>query len=152
MQNQPMTSYSDPLDRFAGGNAGTLMLIARVLLGAIFVLSGYGKITDVGTFAAGLARQGVPMPEVMGWVGAIVEFFGGIAVVIGLRIRYAALLMILFVIIATAISHRYWEFTDAVARRGQTVQFQKNITIIGGLIALFVAGAGKLALDPWRRQ
>jgi len=155
MQSQSTATYtapavqSDPLDRFAGANAGTLMLIARILLGAIFVMSGYGKITGL---EAGLGRQGVPMPDIMAIIGACVEFFGGIAVIIGLRIRYAALLMILFVIAATVISHRYWEFADAAARRGQLIHFQKNITIIGGLIALFVGGAGRFALDPWRRH
>ena len=58
----------------------------------------------------------------------------------------ASLLMVLFVIVATGISHRYWEFADA-ARRLQESQFFKNLSIIGGFLLLFATGSGRFALD-----
>jgi putative oxidoreductase len=58
--------------------------------------------------------------------------------------------MIAFVAVATAISHRYWEFTDAAARRAQEINFYKNIGIIGGLLFYFGAGAGAFGFDGRR--
>src|SRR5438876_4282173 len=55
-------------------------------------------------------------------------------------------LMVLFVIVATGISHRYWEFADA-ARRLQESQFLKNLSIIGGFLLLFATGSGRFGLD-----
>src|SRR5438105_1924944 len=55
-------------------------------------------------------------------------------------------LMVLFVIVATGISHRYWEFADA-ARRLQESQFFKNLSIIGGFVLLFATGSGRFGLD-----
>src|SRR2546423_301434 len=111
-------------------HADTLLLIGRVLMGVIFLTSGYAKLMNLDGFAASLASRGVPMSGALAILGAVVETFGGLAVIIGFQTRWAAALMILFVIVATLISHRYWEFADA-ARRMQQTQFMKNLTIIG---------------------
>jgi putative oxidoreductase len=93
-----------------------------------------------------LAQRGVPAPSLMGWLGAIVEFGGGVLIILGVKIRHAAVLMILFMIVATVISHRYWEFTGAECVLQHT-NFWKNVTIIGGLLFMFLAGAGRYSMD-----
>lgn len=148
---QSYTSASTP--RFGRGafESGTLpaefvLLIGRVLLGGIFVLSGWTKLMGLTAFAASLQRNGVPAPQVLAVVGAAVEFFGGLAVVLGLWAHFAALLMVAFVVVATLISHRFWEF-DGAARTMQQVNFVKNAAIIGGFLLLTVGGGGRLGLD-----
>jgi len=123
-----------------------ILLLGRVALGAIFVKSGLQKLMALGAFAASLASRGVPQSSVWAVIGATVEFVGGILIVTGLRTREASLLMILFVIVATGISHRYWEFADA-ARRLQESQFFKNLSIIGGFVLLCATGSGRFGLD-----
>ena len=138
MADQPGTSAkSDDL----------ILLIGRLALGVIFVKSGFQKLMALGAFATSLAGRGVPASSFWAVVGATVEFVGGLLIVTGLKTRYASLLMILFVIVATGISHRYWDFADAAARRLQESQFFKNVAIIGGFLVLYVAGAGRFALD-----
>ena len=127
------------------------MLLGRILLGGIFVVSGYGKLMGVAAFAASLEKNGVPFASTLAPIGAGVEFFGGLAIVIGLEVRYAALLMIAFVIVATLISHRFWE-AEGAARRAQTTNFSKNVAIIGGFVLLHAAGGGRFAIERlWRR-
>ncbi|MFL5099364.1 MAG: DoxX family protein, partial [Xanthobacteraceae bacterium] len=59
---------------------------------------------------------------------------------------------ILFVIVATAISHRFWEFADPQQFRTQQSQFLKNLSIIGGFLFVLAAGGGRFSLDNlWRR-
>jgi putative oxidoreductase len=141
------------IDRVAAGTGGdTLWLLARCFIGGIFVYSGFGKITGLEGFAASLAKNGVPMPQVMAAVGAAVEFFGGLAIVLGLKTRHAALLMALFTISATLISHRFWEFQDVATFKAQSVQFMKNVAILGAFLLLFVQGGGRLSLDGWWRR
>jgi len=123
-----------------------ILLLGRVALGAIFVKSGLQKLMALGAFAASLAGRGVPQSSTWAVIGATVELVGGILIVTGLRTREASLLMILFVIVATGISHRYWEFAEA-ARRAQESQFFKNLAIIGGFLLLFVSGSGRFSLD-----
>ncbi len=135
--------------RLAAGNQDVILLAGRIALGAIFVKSGLQKLMALGAFAASLAGRGVPQSMTWAVIGATVEFVGGIMIITGLKARYASLLMILFVIVATGISHRYWEFTEAAARRAQESQFFKNLSIIGGFVLLFATGAGRFSLDAW---
>jgi putative oxidoreductase len=129
-----------------------LLLAGRVLMGWIFVESGWRKLMGMDAFVAGLVTRHVPYATVLGWIGAAVEFVGGLALVLGAWTRCGALMIIVFTIIATLIGHRYWEIADAAARRMQQSHFAKNITIIGGLVLLFVTGAGKFSVDGWRRR
>ena len=133
-------------------HADTLLLIGRVLLGVIFLSSGVGKLMNLDAFAGSLAKGGVPMPGAMAMLGGMVETLGGLAVVLGVQVRWAAALMILFVIVATLIAHRFWEFAEP-ARRVQQTQFMKNLSIIGGFLVLLAAGGGRFSLERlWSRD
>src|SRR5262249_22296225 len=151
-QHAPTSSTG--IDAFATSAAGDVVwLLARCLIGGIFVYSGFGKLTGLEGVAASLAKNGVPMAEIMAGVGAAVEFFGGLAIVLGIKSRYAALLMALFTISATLISHRFWELQDAAMFKMQSVHFMKNIAILGAFLLLFVQGGGRLSLDGlWRTR
>jgi len=114
------------IDRFASGTAANVLwLVARCLIGGLFVQGGGVKLMALDAFAASLAKNGVPMADIAAAIGAAVEFGGGLAIVVGLQTRYAAPLMVAFTIIATLISHRFWEFADA-ARRQQSVPVREE--------------------------
>jgi len=137
------------VDRCATGCHNVVALLGRLAMGWIFLSSGFSKLSDVAAFSVVLAKRGVPAPSFMGWLGAIVEFGGGLLILLGFKIRWGAILMILFVIVATVISHRYWEFTgDLLAM--QKTNFWKNVAIIGGLLFMFLAGAGRYSVDGMR--
>ena len=55
-------------------------------------------------------------------------------------------------IVATLISHRYWEYTDVAMRRANDINFYKNVAIIGGAFYVFVTGSGRYALDTLLRR
>ena len=129
-----------------------LLLAGRVLMGWIFVESGFRKLTGMDAFIASLANRRVPYASVLGWIGAPLEFCGGLALLLGAWTRCAALVLIVFVVVPTLIGHRYWELTDAAARRMQQSHFAKNITIIGGFVLMLVTGGGRWSVDGWRRR
>jgi putative oxidoreductase len=128
------------------------LLIGRVAMAALFIPAGLSKLTDVGAFAASLEKRGVPLVDVLAPLGAAVEFFGGIAVLVGVQTRAAALLLVVFTVAATIIAHRFWEF-DGAARQTQQSQFLKNLAICGGFLVLAVTGGGRYSVDRlWRRR
>jgi putative oxidoreductase len=65
---------------------------------------------------------------------------------VGWRTRWAAWLLVLFVAIATAMAHRFWEF-DAAQLNNQLNHFLKNLAIIGGLFYVATFGPGRMSLD-----
>ena len=140
-----------PADRRGQISHDALLLIGRVIMALIFVQSGFGKLLDIGAFSASLAAKGVPFASTFGVIGACVEFFGGLAVLAGWQTRYAAALIAVFTVVATLISHRYWQYADA-ARRAQEVNFQKNVCIIGGYLVLVASGGGRFSLDGLFRK
>ena len=128
-----------------------ILLLGRLAIGAIFVQSGFGKLVDFSAFAAGLAAQGLPFPTLWAAVAVLVEFGGGLAVVLGIRVRLAALFMVALTIMATLLSHHFW--TMAGADRAQNyIHFMKNLAIIGGFLFLFLLGAGPISLDRRRAK
>jgi len=82
----------------------------------------------------------------------IVLLIGGLALIFGFATRYAAVVMTIFMLVATFSSHRYWDFSDAAVRRAQDSNFYKNMAILGGIFFLFVCGAGRFSLDAWLRK
>ena len=145
--SHPSLSYADGL---AASTSDIVLLIGRILLGWIFVRSGYGKLFDIGAVAASFPARGIP--AFMAYISVPVEFFGGLALIFGLATRYVVTLMVGFMLVATFSSHRYWEFSDLAQRRVQDSSFWKNIAMLGGFAFLWVTGPGRLSLDGWLRR
>ena len=144
--NRSSHRYLSYTDRFAVAWPDQLLLVARVLAGWTYLQSGFGKVMDPVGFAARLVPRGVP--EWLGLIAPFVEFIGGLMLVLGIGARYGALLLIAFTIAATYTPHLFWTFPEA-QRGQQTSQFFKNVTMIGGLLALFVTGPGRFSVDRW---
>jgi putative oxidoreductase len=115
------------------------------MIGLIFVLSGWPKLLHYQATVAGLMQRGIP--EFLAYLGPPVEFFGGIAVLTGFVTPYAALLIFVFTVIATATSHRFWEYTDPAQYRAQNTNFWKNVSMMGGMLLLAVTGGGRYSID-----
>ncbi|MBI5909297.1 MAG: DoxX family protein [Betaproteobacteria bacterium] len=149
MQNSSHPALS-AADALAANTSDFLLLVGRILLGWIFVRSGYGKLFNIDAVAASFPPRGIP--AFLAYVAVPAEFFGGIALMLGLATRYVVLVMVVFMLVATFSSHRYWNFTDAAARRAQDSSFYKNMAMLGGFFFLFAGGAGRLSVDAWLRK
>ena len=137
-------------DGLAAGTSDIILLVGRILIGWIFVRSGYGKIFDIPSYASTFPPRG--LPSFLAYIAVPAEFFGGLALMFGFATRYAVLVMVVFMLVATFSSHRYWDFADATARRAQDSNFYKNMAILGGIFSLFACGAGRLSIDAWLRK
>lgn len=123
-----------------------MLLISRLLLATLFLVAGIRKILFYSGTVGYFTKLGFPAPEVMAVLAILVEVGGGALLVLGWQTRRMAWLLILFVAIATAMAHRFWEF-DAAQYANQMNHFLKNAAIIGGLLYAAVMGAGALSLD-----
>ena len=111
----------------------------RILIAAIFVLAGAGKIAGYDGTAAYMAAMGVPaalLPAVI-----VLEIGGGLAIALGWYTRVAAFLLAGFSLVSALIFHM--DFADQT----QFVMFWKNVAIAGGFLFLVANGPGALALD-----
>jgi putative oxidoreductase len=126
------------------------LLVGRLLLAALFLPSGISKAIGFAAFSASLVAKGLPYADAWAVAAIAIEVLAPIALILGVAPRWTALVLIAFVIMATATTHRYWEFADATARRAQEISFYKNAGIMAGLLFYFVSGAGAWSVAGWR--
>jgi len=126
-----------------------LALLSRLLLAALFLPAGIGKITGFAGTAGYIASVGLPMPTVAAAVAIAVEVLGGLALIVGFGTRWAALALALFTLGASFFFHNYWAM-PAEQQMMQHLMFMKNIGVTGGLLALAAFGAGAFSLDARR--
>jgi putative oxidoreductase len=125
----------------------TVLLVGRLLMASLFLTAGIPKAMQGygGAFAQGLGKMGVPYPEIMGVVAVGIEVLVPVALILGLWPRISALLLVAFVVVATGLAHRFWEYAD-VQQQMQMSSFLKNLAIIGGLLFYYVSGPGAWSL------
>jgi putative oxidoreductase len=126
-----------------------VILLARILLILLFVVFGWGKLTNYSTTVGYMARTGLPMPSIATLVAIVVEVFVALAVALGLLTRPLALLLALYTLGTALIGHHFWSM-DGAARSANAINFYKNLSIIGGFLLLYVIGPGKYSLDAIR--
>lgn len=121
-------------------------LIARLFLAALFVQSGFGMLTAVGGIAKLLASKGFPQPTAFGYAVGLVEFVGGLLILIGYKTRWVALILLVFTAGTVVVSHNFWALEGAAAM-AQRTQALKNLGIMGGFLLLASFGPGRLSVD-----
>jgi putative oxidoreductase len=122
------------------------ILVARILLVVLFLVFGWGKLTDYAGTVGYMTRTGAPVPSVAAAVAIVVEVPVALAVALGVWTRPLALLLALYTLGTGLIGHPFWAMEGA-ARYANAINFYKNISIIGGFLLLYVAGAGQYSLD-----
>jgi putative oxidoreductase len=125
------------------------VLAGRVLLGLLFVLSGFGKIAGFDGTVGYIAAQHLPVPTLIAVLTILVELGGGLALVTGFYTRQAALLLAGFTMLAAFIFHAFWAAPEA-AKAMQQVNFLKNLSIAGGMLVLAAFGPGRLSVEARR--
>jgi putative oxidoreductase len=140
------------LESVAVRGEGVFLLLARLTIGILYAPSGFGKLTGIhgpglNGFAQYLASKGVPGPAIA-WavVAAGVEFFASVAIVLGFQTRLAALLLLIFTVVAAFLGHPFWAAAPD-QYQAQYSNFFKDIAIAGGLLYIFVLGAGSIGID-----
>jgi len=114
-----------------------IVLVGRILLGALFVMAGYGKATGIEGFTMFLETG--PVPGFMAWPSAIFEIVAGLMIIAGFYTRYVAIALALFCVATGLLYHP-----------GDMSATLKNLAIAGGFLVLYAHGAGLLSVDARR--
>src|SRR5262245_688082 len=121
-----------------------IVLIGRILLAVIFILAGFGKLTDISGTAAYFAMYNLPAGTAAAIVAGLIELLGGLAILVGFQTRIAAWVLAAFSVATALIAHTAW--SDMM----QLIHFQKNLAIAGGFLVLATYGPGALSVDARR--
>ena len=116
-------------------------LAARICLSLIFLYGGIKNMTGFAATQQMIAARGLPLPSLMLLGNIVFQLIGAISLVLGYKVRWGTILLIVFLIPTTLVFHNFWSDPK------ETIAFLKNLGLIGGLLMVYYAGAGAVSLD-----
>jgi putative oxidoreductase len=135
--------------------------LGRIFIPIVFIVEAIQSFMNIGEFAKKLAATQLPIPdeianllvyvgnppkyEALGYLIIAVEIICGLMVLIGLKARWAALVLVVFTACTIIFVHPFWEGgADQIANRTEAL---KNLSIMGGLLLIVAVGAGPSSVD-----
>jgi putative oxidoreductase len=127
------------------GRSNVTHFILRLVTGIVLTDAGFLKVFKMGDLAKGvMVKYGVPIPELTGPFISFLEFFGGIALIIGLFTRYVGIIFTIEFIVTVLLKARVMEWPNF---NGMWI----DLMLIGACLTLASTGAGMLSVDRGRR-
>lgn len=120
-------------------------LLGRILLGALFIFAGFGKVMDPAGTAAYMEAES-PIPGSLALAAGVFEIVAGLVLASGFMTRLASVLLIGFTALATLFFHE--KVTDQL----QAAMALKNLAVIGGLMMVFAYGQVRGQVGTWRER
>jgi putative oxidoreductase len=116
-------------------------LVMRLVVGYVFMLTGWGKLNNLPQMIQNFTEWGIPFPRILTPFVSGVEFFGGILLMLGLFTRIPAAM--LAVVMLVAIKSAKWENVDSL----ETLLGFEEMTYFAAFLWLAIAGPGAASLD-----
>ncbi|MFQ5570659.1 MAG: DoxX family protein [Rhodothermales bacterium] len=123
-----------------------LVLMARVFFSMLFILSGFGHLSQRRMMAQYARSKNVPAPRLAVLVTGVMIIFGGFSVLLGAFVKYGALLLVVFLLVAAYMMHGFWRVDDPVARQNEMVHFMKDLSLAGAAFLIWYHGTGPFSL------
>ena len=138
--------------------SGIALLPMRVMVGFGFAAHGYAKLhRGPEKFAVILAAMGVPQPHLTAWITAVLEFAGGVGLMVGMFVVPLAIPLLAIMLTAMFKVHLQYGFSsvtlkafDLSGAQFGPVGYELNLLYIVALLALALSGPGSLSIDGWR--
>ena len=130
---------------------GAAALIGRVFVAHVFVVASVMKLMNFAATAGFMTSLGVPYAPVLLGLSLPIELIGGLMIVVGWQVRWAALALAAWLVIVTPIFHAFWGL-DPIQTQNEMNHFMKNVSLLGALLFIAAMGPGSLSIDACRTR
>lgn len=120
-----------------------LFLAGRALYGGFFLLAGIDHFRRVAMMTPYAGAKGIPAPRMSVLGSGVMIILGGLSVLVGFRPTWGVLLLTVFLVPTSFLTHNYWAATDPSVRQLDLTNFKKNIALLGAAWMLL------LVPQPW---
>jgi len=115
----------------------TVLVIARVLFGFLFLSSGINHFTKLESMTGYAKYKKLPAAKLGVLISGLMMVAGSLSIIFGYLADLGALLLFVFLIVATVIFHGFWSETDATAKMTETINFFKGISLAGASLIIY---------------
>lgn len=122
-------------------------VVGRVLLSSFFLLPAWFKFAAFDATVASYAAQGIRVPELAVAGSGLFEALGGLALALGFRAQFVALLLFAYTAAIAVGVHDFWTVREAAARAVEAELFARYAAVAGGLLLIVGLGSGPASLD-----
>jgi putative oxidoreductase len=122
-----------------------IFLLGRVLFSSIFILKSFELFTSdtiIRAKGAGLSMANVLVP-----LFGILVLLGGVSMLLGYKAKKGAWLLVIFLLPATLLMHRFWSAENPFAAMMHNYCFWKNVSLLGAALMITHFGSGPMSLD-----
>lgn len=116
-------------------------LIMRLVVGYVFMLTGWAKLNNLPQMIENFTEWGIPFPTVLTPFASGVECFGGALLILGLFTRIPAAMLVVVMIVAIKVAK--WNEVDSL----ETFLGLEEVTYLAAFLWLAIAGPGAASLD-----
>src|SRR5690349_19624124 len=128
-----------------------LFVLGRTIFGGFFIYNAINHFKQTEAMAQYAGSKGVPAPDRAVQATGAMLTAGGLSVVLGLNPRQGLAMLIAFLVPTTLQMHRFWEEQDPQKQMAETVNFAKNLALIGAALALMqIEQPWPVSLDEMR--
>jgi putative oxidoreductase len=118
-----------------------LAALARLLMSSLFIWAGTDNLRNMSGTVDYLAHVNVPIPSVTAWIVMLIHLLGGLAILVGFKTRWAAIVLALFCLVTAFAIHL------PVGDLTNMIMFYKNLVMAGGFIYVVAYGPGRISID-----
>ena len=115
-----------------------VFLLSRILFVYLVIGSGIGHLTATEAMAGYAQSKGLSNAKTLVQVSGVALLAGGVSVLLGIWGDIGALGLAILLLITGVLMHAFWKETDPQAKQMEMVNFNKNVALAGGALALFV--------------
>lgn len=120
------------------------VLIGRIMFSWVFIES--APVQFKAATIAHVSEQGFPLAALAVPLSGALAMVGGVSVALGLKARWGAWCLVLFLVPVTLVMHRFWGLSDPQAAHLQYVMFLRNVSMLGAALMITQLGSGPLSL------
>ena len=131
----------------------SLHVLGRTIFGGYFLYNGINHFLNEGMMSSYAASKGVGAPDAAVTSSGALLAAGGLSIMAGVKPKQGLAAIIGFLIPVTLQMHRFWEESDPERRMNETINFGKNVALIGAALTMLqIAEPWPISVDEARRD
>jgi putative oxidoreductase len=113
-------------------------LTGRFIFSAYWLAAGFNHFKNIDYMTEYSRTKGVPAPKLAVAGSGVLLLVGGLSFLLGICPVIGIWLVIVFLLGASFVIHRYWQIEDPKMRQMEMINFSKNMALVGALLMMLL--------------